>query len=252
MILKHSSNKILLVLGYCLYLCDMRDVTLVGFFLKCHAFFWEEVWDFWLIGNVSHYYEPPLQPLFLPTVEITPYERVLLPHLHQILSQLFVTVSWLQGLICNYHFSHSFFHDLAVIKPPILQRHWVRVVLAGSLTAGCRQNRPGSGEVPHEPWYSGVCCCSKQSWRNWPEKQQELVWSCLTPPLKLPALIAFSNCSASLGLAVSQCCSFQAKWDSVTIFVIQRRNQNIKILLLGVRSHRNKTEKSGMKPHLLS
>lgn len=89
---------------------------------------------------------------------------------------------------------------------------------------------------------------------------EELAWkaagigvSCLTPPLELlPALIAFSNCSASLGLAVSQCCSFQAKWDSVIILVIQRRNQNITILLLDVRSHRNMTEKSRIKPHLLS
>lgn len=94
MILKRSSNKILLVLGYCLYLCDMRDATLAGFFLKCRTFSLELVWDFWLIGNVSHYYEPSLQSLFLPTVEGTPQERVLLPHLHQTPSQLFVAISW--------------------------------------------------------------------------------------------------------------------------------------------------------------
>lgn len=38
MILKCSSNRILLVLGHRLYLWDMRDAAAVGFFLKGHTF----------------------------------------------------------------------------------------------------------------------------------------------------------------------------------------------------------------------
>lgn len=41
MILKRSSNKILLVLGHRLCLWDMTDATLVGVFFKCHTFYLE-------------------------------------------------------------------------------------------------------------------------------------------------------------------------------------------------------------------